>query len=124
MPAWPCEKRLRRPFPVKTRLTIREPQERPASMTDTETKPVAMQTPSRLPPENGSSEKPGATGFCKTDPDLIRLLEKAAKHKMTPRETWIQRVSFAYGQMMDAPNPPSKEEVERQATKLYGPCPD
>jgi len=35
-------------------------------MTDTETKPATTLATSRLPPDNGSSEKPGATAICKT----------------------------------------------------------
>jgi hypothetical protein len=42
---------------------------------------------------------------------------------MTPQMLWDQRVSFAYGQMMENPQV-TREMVERQATALYGPRPE
>ncbi len=56
-------------------------------------------------------------------PELDRLLKEAAKHELTPREMWLQRVSFAYGQSMDNPRV-TREMVEREAERIYGPCPD
>ena len=59
----------------------------------------------------------------KTDEKLIRLLADAAARPLTPGEIWDQRVSFAYGQMMENPQV-TREMVERQATALYGPRPE
>tara|TARA_R110000803_G_scaffold46081_2_gene96773 strand:- start:2158 stop:2286 length:129 start_codon:yes stop_codon:yes gene_type:complete len=42
---------------------------------------------------------------------------------MTPQMIWDQRVSFAFGQMMENPQV-TREMVERQATALYGPRPE
>lgn len=53
---------------------------------------------------------------------LERLLEVAKNHVMTPREIWLQRVSFVYGQMMENPEV-TREAVEARATETYGPCP-
>jgi len=50
-------------------------------MTDTETNTAAMQTPSRLPPENGSSPKIDATEFCGF-PVVISSI-------VPPNECWI-----------------------------------
>ena len=54
------------------------------------------------------------------EPVLNQLLKKAAHHEMTPYELWHQRVSWVYGQSKGT----SREEVERRATEMYGPCPD
>jgi len=55
-------------------------------------------------------------------PELERLLEAAKGHVMTPREIWLQRVSFVYGQLMEVPNV-TREHVEQAAVDQYGPCP-
>lgn len=58
------------------------------------------------------------------EPNLDALLKKAAQHKMTPRELWEQRVSFAYGQMMDCAPHTTREEIEARAIETYGPKPE
>ncbi len=63
----------------------------------------------------------GCTGV---DPELDKLLRQTAAHTMTPREIWMQRVSFVYGQMMDSNSSITREDVERRAEKTYGPCPE
>lgn len=55
--------------------------------------------------------------------ELERLLEEAKGHVMTPREIWLQRVSFVYGQMMDCSPGITREDVEARAAETYGPCP-
>lgn len=55
---------------------------------------------------------------------LMRLLEESTKRPMTPQEIWDQRVSFVYGQMMDCAPHITREDIERQATKIYGPRPE
>lgn len=60
----------------------------------------------------------------KTDPELLRLLEAAAKRPMTPAQHWRQRVSFVYGQMMDCAPQVTREQIEKWATDMYGPCPE
>jgi len=60
----------------------------------------------------------------KPHPELDRLLEAAKHHVITPRETWMQRVSFAYGQMMDCAPHITRAEIEIRATETYGPCPE
>jgi hypothetical protein len=57
------------------------------------------------------------------DSELVDLLRKAAEQPMTPQMIWDQRVSFAYGQIMENPQV-TREMVERQATALYGPRPE
>jgi len=54
---------------------------------------------------------------------LEKLLKEAAKHKMSPQEIWDQRVSFAYGNLMDCVPRITREGVEQVATELYGPRP-
>lgn len=54
---------------------------------------------------------------------LIELLKDATKHKMTAREIWQQRVSFVYGQLPDNAVA-TREDVERNAVRVYGPCPE
>ena len=39
------------------------------------------------------------TELPRTDPKLLRLLEVAARYRMSPSERFAQRVSFVYGQM-------------------------
>lgn len=55
--------------------------------------------------------------------DLEQLLEEAKHHVMTPREIWLQRVSFVYGQMMDSSQEISKNYISDRAEEHYGPCP-
>lgn len=61
--------------------------------------------------------------IAKTRPELLRLLKEAAQHVMTPAEIWDQRVSFAYGQMMNCAPNVTREQVEAEAIKIYGPRP-
>lgn len=61
---------------------------------------------------------------CKPNPELDQLLRLAAAMTPTPRERWLQRVSFVYGQLMDCAPNITREEVERRAVEIYGPCPD
>ncbi len=74
--------------------------------------------PCRAPYCSCSGEDQGA------DPELAKLLKAAASYKMSPREIWIQRVSFVYGQMMDSNPSVTIEDVERRAEETYGPCPE
>jgi len=57
------------------------------------------------------------------DPNLRKLLEDSLKQEMTPREKWLQRVSFAYGNLMHQSNI-SNEMIHDVATEVYGPCPE
>ena len=56
-------------------------------------------------------------------PKLDALLERAKSHVMTPAEIWEQRVSFAYGQLMETAPDITREQVEARATEMYGPKP-
>ncbi len=56
-------------------------------------------------------------------PALDKLLKKAARHKMTPAERWDQRISFAYGQLMDCRPNVSRQDIIDAATHMYGPRP-
>lgn len=59
-----------------------------------------------------------------TNHELIEALKKAAKREITPREKWLQMVSFVYGNLaLDNPNI-TREMVERHVVQEYGPCPD
>lgn len=58
-----------------------------------------------------------------TDAEILDRLREAAAQPMTPQMQWDQRVSFAFGQMMENPTV-TREMVERQATALYGPRPE
>lgn len=60
----------------------------------------------------------------KPHPKLDLLLKESAGRKLTPREIWLQCVSFVYGQMMNCAPHVTREEVERHAIEHYGPCPD
>ena len=60
----------------------------------------------------------------KPNPELDELLEKAKHHVMTPREIWMQRVSFVFGQMMDCNPNITREQIEARAVEQYGPCPE
>jgi hypothetical protein len=53
--------------------------------------------------------------------ELEKLLILAGGRELTPRETWLQRVSFVYGQL---DNKATREEVEARAIEMYGPCPE
>lgn len=57
-------------------------------------------------------------------PELDRMLEDLVNRPLTPRERWMQRVSFVFGQMMDCSPDITREQVEERATAIYGPCPD
>lgn len=60
----------------------------------------------------------------KDRPELKRLLEEAASRKLTPREIWLQRVNWAYGQAAIGNPKITREQVERSAIEIYGPCPE
>jgi hypothetical protein len=54
---------------------------------------------------------------------LLDLLEKAKRIEITPAMLWDQRVSFVYGNA-SLDNPAiTREMVEKEATKIYGPRP-
>ena len=53
--------------------------------------------------------------------ELDIMLEAAKGHVMTPRELWMQRVSFVCAQLMESNV--TREQVEASAVKTYGPCP-
>jgi hypothetical protein len=59
-----------------------------------------------------------------TDPALVQALKDAAQREMTPREKWLQRVSWVYGNLAIENPLITREMVERQAIETYGPCPD
>ena len=59
-------------------------------------------------------------GCAETDPELLALLERGRNHVMTPEELAEQRVSFAYGQMMDCAPHVTKEQVRARAREVYG----
>ncbi len=50
------------------------------------------------------------------------LIEAIAK-RQTPREIWLQRVSFAYGNCSLSNPAITRDMVTDAAVKLYGPCP-
>lgn len=58
----------------------------------------------------------------KLSPAQKERLEWARQHKMTPAEIYEQRISFVYGNL-PAENTLTKEDVRREAERLYGPCP-
>ena len=58
-----------------------------------------------------------------TESEIVDRLREVAEQPMTPQMIWDQRVSFAFGQMMENPDV-TREMVERQATALYGPRPE
>ena len=58
----------------------------------------------------------------KTTPELVELLKMAKDHVMTPREIWLQRLSFVYGNLPEE-NTLTREDVERHMNDEYGPCP-
>jgi hypothetical protein len=51
-------------------------------------------------------------------------IQQALRCEMTPRERWQQRVSFAYGNCAESNPNVTREMVEAEAVKLYGPCPE
>lgn len=58
---------------------------------------------------------------CKpTSPELIRLLEEAAKRKMTPAERREQAISFVYGQLMGCAPHITREQVARRLHEKWG----
>jgi hypothetical protein len=42
---------------------------------------------------------------------------------MTPREHWLQRVSWTYGNTAIENDRITYEQVHRHAEEIYGPCP-
>lgn len=54
--------------------------------------------------------------------ELSALIEAARSHVMSPREVWLQRVSFAFG-MLPEESTITREQIEATATEMYGPCP-
>ena len=54
------------------------------------------------------------------DLTLTALLQKAAKHIMTPEEVFEQRVSFVYGQLMDAQPNLTKDHVRATLRATMG----
>ena len=53
------------------------------------------------------------------DPELRRLLEKAAEHKLTSQELRLQRISWAYGNIsLHDPNI-TREMVEQADKELH-----
>ena len=58
------------------------------------------------------------------DSKLDRLLKEAANHVMTPREAWLQRVSFVYGNASLSNPQITREMVEKRITETHGPCPE
>lgn len=50
-------------------------------------------------------------------------IQQALSREMTPRERWQQRVSFAFGNCSMSNSEVTREMVEKEAEKLYGPCP-
>lgn len=60
-------------------------------------------------------------GSFKTDPELLRLLERAKLHVMTPDEIFEQRVSWCYGmQDCSAGNMLSKDQVREILLRQAG----
>jgi hypothetical protein len=55
--------------------------------------------------------------------ELTALLEQAKHIVITPAMAWDQRVSFAYGNAALANPAITREMVEKEATKIYGPRP-
>lgn len=56
-----------------------------------------------------------------TSPELAALIERARHYKMTPEETFEQRVSFVYGQQdHDNPHRRSKDEIRAHLAEIYG----
>ena len=55
----------------------------------------------------------------KTDPDLIRRLEAAARHVLTRSEIHKQRVSFIYGNL-PSDSPITRHQVEVAVAKIEG----
>lgn len=56
-----------------------------------------------------------------TDDEVLRLIEKAKKHKMSPDERFEQKVSWIYGmQDFDSPNPRTKEQIRNWLAHLEG----
>jgi hypothetical protein len=54
--------------------------------------------------------------------ELKQLLDWARSHEMTPAEIYEQRISFAYGNL-SVDSPLTKDDVRREAERLYGPAP-
>lgn len=54
------------------------------------------------------------------NPALLRLLEDAKNHIMSPEERRAQKISFVYGQMMDCSPHITKEQVAARLDKMEG----
>ncbi len=59
----------------------------------------------------------------KSHPELDELLKKSKNHKMTLREQWDQRVSWAYGNLPHDSST-TREQVKARAIEMYGPRPE
>ena len=57
------------------------------------------------------------------DPVLRILLDQAKEHLPTPRELWMQRVSFVYGNLPGG-STVTRAMVEQLITETHGPCPE
>src|SRR5690606_22508806 len=62
--------------------------------------------------------KPG-----QTNPELLRLLEEARNHVMTPAEIYEQRISFVYGNLSIENDKITKGMVRKWVEETYGPPP-
>lgn len=58
-----------------------------------------------------------------TSPELLALLERAAKHVMTPAERRAQTISWVYGNLALEGSKVTREDVERHYDEMYGPTP-
>ncbi len=55
------------------------------------------------------------------NPELIKLLERARSHAMTPEEKAEQRISFAYWNLAIDNDGVTKDDVRKVAEEIYGP---
>jgi hypothetical protein len=55
---------------------------------------------------------------------IEELLHDALPPKMSARDVWQKRVSFALGQVQLSNPAVTREQVEKVAEVIYGPCPD
>lgn len=53
-------------------------------------------------------------------PSLVELLKMARTYEMTDAEVRTQRISFAYGQMMDCAPEVTKEQIAAEHDRIYG----
>lgn len=56
--------------------------------------------------------------------ELQELIQKFKGHQLSPRELWLQRVSFTYGQLAIGNPNLTKKHIEQEAIRTYGPCPE